>query len=302
MRFSTYILFLFALALTACSGCSSNSSSNPIETPEQPQVTKLDVAKCIANTAEDKLEIVTWNIENFPKTTSTISELAAIIKKMNVDVIALQEVTSKSKLSKLDKLLPNYKSVIMISKNVHLAYLYKTSEITINKNPYGILKNKEYEFAGRTPYVLPIHSKSTNLDIIIVNNHLKAYDNKESRARRKAASELLKNWVDTEHPTENVIILGDMNDEITDNASENVFQSFLDDKDNYIFADRKIALAQNKSQWSYPSYPSHIDHILITNELFDNEVKTYTYTFGKCDQEYDNIVSDHYPVCIVLTK
>lgn len=300
MKFSFYLTFPFLLILTACNSCSSGSSSNPKDTPEQPNHQTLNLSDCIISASDNKLEIATWNIENFPKSGNTIKELATIVKAMNVDVIAIQEVTSKSNLSALDKLLPDYKSVIMIGKNVHLAYLYKTAEITINGNPYGILKDKEYEFAGRTPYVLPIHSKSTNLDIILVNNHFKAYGDAKSQERRKKACGLLKSWIDNEHDTDNVVVVGDMNDEITDSSSNNVFQIFLDDSANFHFADRQIALEKNKSQWSYPGYPSHIDHILITNELFDNEVKAYTYTFGKCNQNYEDVISDHYPVCLVL--
>lgn len=297
MKSPIFILLLFIV--TACSSCSSGSSSNIKETPEQPQPTSLDVKKCIVSTDDNKLEIVTWNVEHFPKVATTTREVANIIKAMNVDVLALQEVKTKSYLDALVELLPGYESAIMVRSDINLAYIYKTSEISINGNPYSILKNKTYELP-RTPFVLPIHSKSTDLDILLVNNHFKAYDDTESRARRKAAATLLKNWIDTEHPTDNVIVLGDMNDALTDKAAENVFQPFLEDIANYIFADRTIALGKNKSQWSYPGFPSHIDHILLTNELFDNELEAYTYTFGACDRNYGNIISDHYPVCVVL--
>ena len=43
----------------------------------------------------------------------------------------------------------------------------------------------------------------------------------------------------------------------------------LDDFENYLFTDMDIAQG-NSNGWSYPSWPSHLDHILITNELFDN--------------------------------
>lgn len=298
MKILVYLIFPLFFILTACSSCSSGSSNNPNKTPETPQTTTLNVAKCLVSTSDDKLEIVTWNVEHFPKTSTTTTELADIIKTMNVDVLALQEIKSKSYLEALMKLLPKYKSTIIVRSDINLAFIYKTAEISINSNPYAILKGNTYEFAGRTPFVLSVHSQSTNLDILLVNNHFKAYDNDESRTRRKAASELLKSWIDTEHPTDNVIVLGDMNDEITDKADENVFQIFLDDAANYKFSDREIA--EDKTQWSYPGYPSHIDHILITNELFDNEVTSYTYTFGKCDNNYKSIISDHYPVCVVL--
>ncbi len=303
MKSFTYLyLLLFLLA-----SCNSSVSNEPFDTPHQSE-TKLKLKDCIVKASDSKLEIATWNIEQFPKTESTIKELAGIIREMDVDIIAMQEVRNKESLDKLDKLLPEYNSVIMVSGGLNLAYLYKKSEIKIKGNSYGILKDKTYEFAGRTPYVLPIHSNATNLDIILINNHFKATTYKDNTPekkqktieRRRTASFLLKQWIDEQHPNDNVVVLGDMNDEITDREEENVFQVFLNDKENYRFADREIALPKNMKYWSYPSFPSHIDHILITNELFDNEESTYTYIFQSCDSDYDAIISDHQPVCLIL--
>ena len=45
--------------------------------------------------ADSTLDIITWNIENFPKQdNSTINYLEKLIDSMNVDVIALQEIGS----------------------------------------------------------------------------------------------------------------------------------------------------------------------------------------------------------------
>ena len=47
---------------------------------------------------------------------------------------------------------------------------------------------------------------------------------------------------------------------------------FVDDNMNYLFTDMPIAQG-NISEWSYPNWPSHLDHILITDGLF-NEINT----------------------------
>ena len=74
-----------------------------------------------------------------------------------------------------------------------------------------------------------------------------------------------------------------------------------------MFADLEIA-SGSKTEWSYPSWPSHLDHILITNELFD-EFKRETSIIStiKVDEYvgdnwwvYDNNISDHRPVAIKL--
>ena len=62
------------------------------------------------------------------------------------------------------------------------------------------------------------------------------------------------------------------------------------------------------SNWSYPSWPSHLDHILISNELFaefyapNSVVQTIlldSYLDNGWD-EYDENVSDHRPVALKL--
>ena len=40
----------------------------------------------------NKLDVITWNIENFPKNNNTINYVEDIINDINVDIIALQEI------------------------------------------------------------------------------------------------------------------------------------------------------------------------------------------------------------------
>jgi len=106
---------------------------------------------------------------------------------------------------------------------------------------------------------------------------------------------------------ENVIVLGDLNDILTDPSAHNVFQTILDDDLNFLFADIDIANGPS-SGWSYPNWPSHIDHIFITNELygiFDNSsslIQTIQIDENMAGgfNEYDNKISDHLPVAIKL--
>jgi len=98
-------------------------------------------------------------------------------------------------------------------------------------------------------------------------------------------------------------VIGDLNDIITDLPINNVYQMFIDDSTNYAFADMSIAIGAS-SEWSFPGWPSHLDHVLITNELFtefsnpNSEIKTIKvddYLAGGL-AEYDLNISDHRPV------
>tara|TARA_B100000586_G_scaffold74047_1_gene51939 strand:- start:107 stop:751 length:645 start_codon:yes stop_codon:yes gene_type:complete len=145
----------------------------------------------------------------------------------------------------------------------------------------------------------------------IINNHFKCcgdgvfeYDNTyDEENRRYTAINLLKEYIDNYLPNNNVIVLGDLNDNIAENPPNNVFQNILNDSINFHFADFEIAQG-NSSEWSFPNWPDHLDHILITNEMFNGlnnfDVQTINideYLDGGWN-EYDQNISDHRPVAI----
>lgn len=119
------------------------------------------------------------------------------------------------------------------------------------------------------------------------------------------ATNLLKAYIDTHFAQRRVIVLGDLNDSLTDVIQNNVFASLLNDSDNYQFVDQGIAEGDDAG-WSFPSYPSHLDHILISSELFggfeheDSSVLSFPVdeVFFDGWREYDRNVSDHRPVAL----
>ena len=70
-------------------------------------------------------------------------------------------------------------------------------------------------------------------------------------------------------------------------------------------ADTDIANGST-SNWSFPTWPSHLDHILITNELFNSYNNDMIFTF-KIDNYigwnfYETYISDHRPVIIRISE
>ena len=97
----------------------------------------------------------------------------------------------------------------------------------------------------------------------------------------------------------------DFNDDIAESNSNNVFLDFINDSNSYYFADMSIANGPS-SDWSFPTWPSHLDHILISNEFFNifSDENIFTYKIDEYMnswQQYDNYISDHRPVAINLT-
>ena len=124
--------------------------------------------------------------------------------------------------------------------------------------------------------------------------------------RRLTAVTLLKQYIDSIFSNDKVIVVGDLNDILTDAPINNVFQALIDDTVNYVFADMQIAQGSN-NDWSYPSWPSHLDHFMITNEIFNDfskpnsEIRTIKVDDYMSNwYTYENNISDHRPVGLKL--
>ena len=259
---------------------------------------------------DSTFEILTWNIEWFPKNgQTTVDYVTAIIQALDVDVLAIQEVDDTDMFDQMLDNLTDYEGYYESAWFAGLAYIYKTDVVEINEI-YEIYTTSPYWSPfPRSPMVMDMNFMGQN--VIIINNHFKCCgdgyldpdDSGDEETRRYIASNLLKEYIDTHFSNNNVIVLGDLNDILTDNPENNVFQMILDDPENYLFADMEIAEGPS-SGWSYPTWPSHLDHILITNELFDelenNNSDVQTIKIDEyCDggwYEYDQNVSDHRPV------
>ncbi len=263
---------------------------------------------------DSTFEILTWNIEWFPKNgQTTVDYVTAIIQTLDVDVLAIQEVDDTDMFDQMLENLTDYEGYYESAWFAGLAYIYKTDVVEINEI-YEIYTTSPYWSPfPRSPMVMDMTYLGEN--ILIINNHFKCCgdgyldldDPDDEETRRYLASNLLKEYIDTHFLNNNVIVLGDLNDILTDDTENNVFQMILNDSENYLFADMEIATG-NSSEWSYPWLPSHIDHILITNELFDefeNErskiqtIKIEEFMDGGFDEYYENI-SDHRPVALKL--
>ena len=259
---------------------------------------------------DNTLDIITWNIEWFPKNgQTTVNYVTEIIEALDVDVLAIQELDNTTLFDQMINNLTDYVGYYESAWFAGLAYIYNTETIQIN-NIYEIYTTSPYWSAfPRSPMVMDMNFMNQNY--ILINNHFKCCgdgnlnlnDDGDEETRRHIASTLLKEYIDQNFASSNVIVLGDLNDNLTDNPNNNVFQMIIDDSGNYLFADMEIAEGPS-SNWSFPSWPSHLDHILITNELFESNdyidvIRIDDYMSGGFSQ-YDQNISDHRPVAIRL--
>ena len=262
---------------------------------------------------QNSFDIVSWNLEWFPKQGSTtVDSVKQIIEVINAEIIGVQEISSVSDFNQLVNKLDSYNGYCTNTSNLNLGYIYKN---TLNIDSiYTILNSESYFFAGRFPLVLEMNYEGE--DYVIINNHFKCCgdgildfsDNTDEEFRRFSAISLIKTYVDSNYSNKNVLILGDLNDLVEESFNNNVFMPIINDSINYLVADKYIPY-QNTANWSYPSWPSHLDHIIINKNLFDNLINIYqdvktirVDNYLGSFQIYDNIISDHLPVGVNISS
>ena len=261
---------------------------------------------------DSTFELVSWNIEWFPKNGQvTADSVRTIIQSLAADVYALQEIDDTTLLKQVVSTIPGYACYFKSSYYGGLAYVYNTNTVQVNEK-YEIYTTQPFwNTFPRSPQVLELTFK--NEDYVIIDNHLKCCgdeilnlnDASDEENRRLSAVNLLKTYIDSIFSNDKVIVVGDWNDLLTDHTANNVFNSFLNDSD-YLFIDFPIALGSS-TNFSFPTWPSHLDHILISNELFADFLKPNSEVsciriddYMNSWNAYDNTISDHRPVGLKL--
>jgi len=261
---------------------------------------------------DSTFDVVSWNIEWFPKNGQvTANSVKTIIQNLSADVYALQEIDDTTLLKQVVSTIPGYACHFKFSHYGGLGYVYNTNTVQVNEK-YEIYTSQPYWNAfPRSPQVLEL--TFNNEEYVIIDNHLKCCgdgildlnDTSDEENRRLSAVNLLKTYIDSIFLNDKVIVVGDWNDILTDPTPNNVFNSFLNDPD-YLFVDFPIALG-NSANFSFPTWPSHLDHILISNELFADFSKPNSELsciriddYMSSWNAYDNNISDHRPVGLKL--
>ena len=115
------ILILFLLLIV------SGSSCRKVTLPPSPDDKSL-FAACVIPGTPESLDIITFNVEGFPKDGYTsVTAVAALLKTIDPDVVALQEVTSEGDFNRLLGLMPGWSGEFYPVNNDewNLAYLFQ---------------------------------------------------------------------------------------------------------------------------------------------------------------------------------
>lgn len=258
----------------------------------------------------------------------------AIINRIKPDVLAVQEITDEalfatmvSELSGYDYILSpatSYPNDPGVSQKV--GFIYKTEIVNVTEtkvlletiHPYynggdtSFLTNypsdaDRFYASGRLPFLMSanVTIDDTTVDYDFVVLHARANSSSDSQGRynmRKYDVEVLRDSLNTYYSEENLILLGDFNDDVDETVADNVsstlstYDAYVNDTSNF---DILTDVLSEQGFRSYAFRENMIDHILVSNELSDNYIEQSAQVhYEVYDNDYTQTASDHFPVSV----
>lgn len=242
--------------------------------------------------------LMSWNLREFPYTSTTLQRAAELIAELKPDVVALQEISDPSAFWDLVAGLEDYEGVLNDDDGgfLRLGLLYRHDRVSLT-DVQTLFPGNWYPFP-RPPLKAHVTIEGdTTIDFDIVNVHLKAQIDAESQQRRELACGELHAWVTEQLTTreeQDYVIAGDFNDRLLDPPNANVFDVFLDDPETYSFL--TLPLEQD-GLFTYIPFEAMIDHVLVTSDTLGEvgDGPTEVLMLDDAVSGY-GAISDHLPV------
>ena len=329
-------LFTFALILLVACGTPYQPEEDE-EQKEEEQEEQISQTNSVP--ADETLETVTWNLlgygtgftgpEDIDQQTKNI---VRVVDSLDADLYAFQEVHDQSDLNSIVSNMTDYRGFIAdhVGQSQRMAFAFNTNSIDSldsgaisssdvrteyqddwsynwagSGNQTGRLPlyfEFEYTFEGTTEtfYAVVIHGKA--------NTGSSAAEYEEAYQRRKEAAEGLYYYLQDEKPNANIILLGDYNDDVDQsiyyessddgsrNYAETPYHLFVENSDFFNVITKELS---DSGQSASIGYEDIIDHITMSNELYDNYVQNSTAVYDSPQsyiENYGESTSDHLPV------
>lgn len=265
--------------------------------------------------------IACWNIEWFAdpvqpdggwlgprdNTLQASNVLAVMRARPEVDVWGFEEVVGTAEFQSVVSGLTGFDSVVSTevqsgtfyygAAEQKLALVYRTSKVSV-LSAQLILTTSNFDFAGRPPLEvrLRIAGNGVSRELYVIVLHMKAFGDVDSYDRRLAASNSLKQYLDSTRAADSVMVIGDWNDDVdvstvTPNASP--YANFVMDVTRYKFPTKELS-DSNRRTTAFNS--SAIDHQLFNAPMLSAYVTGSASATVPSISNYANTTSDHYPV------
>ncbi|MFI5129037.1 MAG: HYR domain-containing protein [Chitinophagales bacterium] len=287
------------------------------------------------------LEIVNWNMEWFGSTDPSLGptndplqeqNAKTILQSIGADLYALVEVVDEARLQNIVNQMPGYSYVICnygshtninennpspLSQAQKEAFVYKTSVfsnittmplLSQGTNSPADLSNPAYNYwsSGRFPFLMSadvtLNCVTKNVKFVLC--HAKANTSPTATAyqRRKQGADTLHFTLNALFPGENIIILGDINDDLDSTITAGIspritsWSSFTNDSVNYPALTLPLSRAGKKSTVGFNDV---IDHVIASDEMaayYMANSANILNDVADLVSNYGSTTSDHFPV------
>ncbi len=258
--------------------------------------------------------------------------VATILLQLDADVYAVEEIADDALFDELVNALPGYDYVLSTAFSnpggtppfQKLGFIYKTETVSpvstqvllqtihplYNGGDDSALVDypsttTRFYASGRLPFLMTadvtINGATEQLDLIAL--HARANSGNQAQNRydmRTYDVGVLKDSLDAQFADRKVILLGDYNDDVDETVADitsttaSSFEVYVNDPDNYNIVSSVLS---DQGLRSFVFRENMIDHIGITNELFDNYIDgSVTVHYEVYDNDYARTASDHFPV------
>lgn len=327
--------FLIIFFIISCSGGEKSSPTDPDNGNGGDTSNPYELPNAVNYNIANQVEVVTWNIRQFPQHSTSVDYVKNLLEKWNADIYFFQEINSESSLITMVNSMPNYSYVVdEESGNLGFALVYKNEYITYNSknelwadtanNDDGdsdYENNAAYQFADRPPMesYLTWTDGTKSIDLYVIGVHYKccgddsydASDTGDETTRRHHASLLLTDYIINNRSNDNVIVLGDFNNTGSQSIVNPTLSPFTD-QNNYdsatSFKMTDLSILQGPATgyswqgWTSSYSAAHFDHIIINQSMFTVDATSATSVIalptetGLSNSNVSNRISDHQPV------
>ena len=260
-----------------------------------------------------------------------INNVRTVMETMAADVIAVQEVSDDNAFNQLVAGLSGYEKIVsnrwsysfgppdpnfpsqkigfiyntatvqLVSAQVMFVQLYndiKAGTLTLPSYPGGM--SSSFWSTGRLPFMatFDVTINGVSKRIRMIDIHAKSGSAQADYDRRKYDVQVLYDSLTAQYAIENIILLGDFNDDVDVSllkGEASSYKALVDDVANFNVL--TYALSQTGAS-SFPKSSSFIDHIVISTELNNSYISHSTAVEDARTyiSNYLNTTSDHLPV------
>lgn len=197
-----------------------------------------------------------------------------------------------------------------------LAFVYKTAVISPIGQPVALIANGvntaadltnpayNYFSSGRYPFMMranvTLGTETKEVRFILLHAKANTSPIATSYNRRKAGADTLAFTLNNLYPNDNIILLGDFNDDLDQSISAGFtttsYSSFTTNSAAFFAPTLALSLAGKKSTVAYNDM---IDHVMVSNEMqayYMNSSAAVLDDVSSLVSNYGTTTSDHYPI------